>query len=224
MGSYWGNFKIRLEKQTNIDTLYIRVQFVRLQSVHLALITIHVSTILLNVFVLSGWLVTMYTLYIEWAKCQTPMLKHVITGRRCLLRHWTFHFNPLSADFPEQNINILSLFLFYIIDIIINAIIIMLSHWYNTSSWCLLRWKTIMCLCYTHIYIFICIYIYIVNTWCHRAVRSQGIRSFCMMTSSNGNISALLALCDGNSPVTGLFPLQSPVTRSFYVLFNLRSE
>ena len=35
------------------------------------------------------------------------------------------------------------------------------------------------------------------------------------MTSSNGNISALLAICTGNSPVTGEFPTQRPVTRSF---------
>ena len=42
------------------------------------------------------------------------------------------------------------------------------------------------------------------------------------MTSSNGNISALLALCAGNSPVTGEFPSQRPVTRSFDVFFNLR--
>ena len=34
------------------------------------------------------------------------------------------------------------------------------------------------------------------------------------MTSSNGNISALLAICAGNLPVTGEFPAQKPVTRS----------
>ena len=33
-----------------------------------------------------------------------------------------------------------------------------------------------------------------------------------MMTSSNGNISVLLALCVGNSPVTGEFPTQRPAT------------
>ena len=42
-----------------------------------------------------------------------------------------------------------------------------------------------------------------------------------MMTSSNGNISALLTFCVGNSPVTGEFPSQRPVTRSFGVLFDL---
>ena len=43
-----------------------------------------------------------------------------------------------------------------------------------------------------------------------------------MMTSSNGNISALLAICAGNSPVPGEFPTQRPVTRSFGVFFDLR--
>ena len=33
---------------------------------------------------------------------------------------------------------------------------------------------------------------------------------------------ALLALCAGNSPVTGEFPSQRPVTRSFDVFFDLR--
>ena len=34
--------------------------------------------------------------------------------------------------------------------------------------------------------------------------------------------SALLALCAGNSPVTGEFPAQRPVTRSFDVFFDPR--
>ena len=33
--------------------------------------------------------------------------------------------------------------------------------------------------------------------------------------------SALLAICAGNSPVTGEFPAQRPVTRSFDVFFDL---
>ena len=33
---------------------------------------------------------------------------------------------------------------------------------------------------------------------------------------------ALLAVCAGRSPVTGEFPAQRPVTRSFYVFFDLR--
>ena len=36
--------------------------------------------------------------------------------------------------------------------------------------------------------------------------------------------SALLALCAGNSPVTGEFPTQRPVTRSFDGFFDLRLE
>ena len=41
-----------------------------------------------------------------------------------------------------------------------------------------------------------------------------------MMTSSNGNIFRVTGpLCAGNSPVTGEFPAQSPVTRSFDVFF-----
>ena len=43
-----------------------------------------------------------------------------------------------------------------------------------------------------------------------------------MMTSSNGNISALLAICAGNSPVTGEFPSQRPVTQNCDVFFDLR--
>ena len=45
---------------------------------------------------------------------------------------------------------------------------------------------------------------------------------FFMMTSSNGNISALLSLCAGNSPVTGEFASQRPVTRSCDAFFDLR--
>ena len=35
-------------------------------------------------------------------------------------------------------------------------------------------------------------------------------------------ISALLAICAGNSPVSGEFPAQRPVTRSFDVFFDVR--
>ena len=35
-------------------------------------------------------------------------------------------------------------------------------------------------------------------------------------------MSALLAICAGNSPVPGEFPAQRPVTRSFDVFFDLR--
>ena len=36
------------------------------------------------------------------------------------------------------------------------------------------------------------------------------------------SFSALLAICAGNSPVTGEFAAEKPVTRSFDVLFDLR--
>ena len=42
------------------------------------------------------------------------------------------------------------------------------------------------------------------------------------MTSSNGNFSALLALCAGNSQVTSEFHLQRPVTRSFGIFIDVR--
>ena len=49
-----------------------------------------------------------------------------------------------------------------------------------------------------------------------------GVNGSYMMTSSNGKLSALLAICVGNSPVTGEFSAQRPVTRSFDVFFHLR--
>ena len=52
-----------------------------------------------------------------------------------------------------------------------------------------------------------------------RYTNSQQCRT--MMTSSNGNISTLLALCVGNSPVTSEFPSQRPVTWSFDIFFDL---
>ena len=42
------------------------------------------------------------------------------------------------------------------------------------------------------------------------------------MTSSNGKISVSMALCEGNSSVTGEFPAQRPVTRSFDLRLNKR--
>ena len=47
--------------------------------------------------------------------------------------------------------------------------------------------------------------------------------SIIIVTSSNGNIfRVILAICVGNSPVTGEFPAQRPVTRGFGVFFDLR--
>ena len=45
---------------------------------------------------------------------------------------------------------------------------------------------------------------------------------YCMMTHLMKKNSALLAICEHNSPVTGEFPTQRPVTRSFDVSFDLR--
>ena len=43
-----------------------------------------------------------------------------------------------------------------------------------------------------------------------------------MMTSSNWNVFSITGHLCGNSPVTGEFPAQRPVTRSFDVFFDLR--
>ena len=43
-----------------------------------------------------------------------------------------------------------------------------------------------------------------------------------MMMSSNGSIFHVTGHCAGNSPVTGEFSVQRPVTRSVDVFFDLR--
>ena len=45
-----------------------------------------------------------------------------------------------------------------------------------------------------------------------------------MMMSSNGNVSAWLAFCEGNLPVSDGFPSQCPMTRGFDVFFDVRQE
>ena len=47
------------------------------------------------------------------------------------------------------------------------------------------------------------------------------LKSLCMMMSSNGNISALLACYIGNSWVTSEFASQKPVAQSFDIFFDL---
>ena len=51
----------------------------------------------------------------------------------------------------------------------------------------------------------------------------SSIRQFIinMVTSSNGNIFALLAISAGNSPDAGAFPAQRQVTRNFDIFFDL---
>ena len=69
-----------------------------------------------------------------------------------------------------------------------------------------------------------------VNTFRRMMVEIQGNTSFIILASIKSVwwrhqmeiFSALLAICAGNSPVTGEFPTQRPVTRSFDVYFDLR--
>ena len=49
-----------------------------------------------------------------------------------------------------------------------------------------------------------------------------GIESYSWWRHQVGSLSALLALCEGKSPVTDEFPSQSPVTQSFDIFFDLR--
>ena len=57
--------------------------------------------------------------------------------------------------------------------------------------------------------------------WSQCPIHTLRITDHSMMTSSNGIFFASLALCAGNSPVTGEFPSQEPVTLSFDVFFDL---
>ena len=54
--------------------------------------------------------------------------------------------------------------------------------------------------------------------WCNRVIGPARWRH------QVETVSALLAICVGNSPVTGEFPAQRPVTRSFDVFFDLRLD
>ena len=68
------------------------------------------------------------------------------------------------------------------------------------------------------------------NTHSTRNIARTYGRNFCEVTvwpiswrrHQMETFSALLALCAGNSPVTGEFSAQRPVTRSFEVFFDLR--
>ena len=51
---------------------------------------------------------------------------------------------------------------------------------------------------------------------------SGGCHDIPLWRHQMGTSSALVAVCAGNSPVTGEFPAQRPVTRSFEVFFDLR--
>ena len=61
---------------------------------------------------------------------------------------------------------------------------------------------------------------------CFNRSNLQMIFTCCFMSNSwwryqMETLSALLAICAGNSPVTGEFPSKRPVTRSFDVFFDL---
>ena len=57
--------------------------------------------------------------------------------------------------------------------------------------------------------------------FCNHLLLSHYLSTY-MMTSSNGNIFRVIGHLCGNSLVTGEFPAQRPVTRSFDVFFDLR--
>ena len=57
-------------------------------------------------------------------------------------------------------------------------------------------------------------------TWNLADFNKQSIQNT-MMTSSNGKITALYDLCEGNPLVAGGFPSQRPMTRSFDAFFDL---
>ena len=72
---------------------------------------------------------------------------------------------------------------------------------------------------------------WLVKTWFHSECGQQGrgleIHVWGRLTGSAWwrqveTLSALLALWEGNPPVTGGFPWQRPVTRRFDIFFNLR--
>ena len=89
-----------------------------------------------------------------------------------------------------------------------------LSHWSkqgHVTAICAEHWDTIFGI--TH------------DMVDHISVSSSGkwiIHPHLMMTSANGNIFRVTGLCAGNSPVTGEFLAQRPVTRSSDVFFDLR--
>ena len=71
-----------------------------------------------------------------------------------------------------------------------------------------------------------CIYCEIVfkiwQCWCRMPISLDWYQVSDRLHHQMETFSALLALCAGNSPVSGEFPAQRPVTRSFDVFFDLR--
>ena len=75
-------------------------------------------------------------------------------------------------------------------------------------------------------------FMYIVVTWyLHEMQQNSGmifsfmpLHGYIIRRHQMETFSVLLALCAGNSPVTGEFPAQRPVTRSLAVFFDLRQK
>ena len=65
------------------------------------------------------------------------------------------------------------------------------------------------------------VFVFLESVWSHWTIQKKAKFQHFMMKSPNGTFSALLALCAGYSPVTGEFPSQRPVTRSFGTFFDL---
>ena len=100
------------------------------------------------------------------------------------------------------------------------------SHMLKHESFtCKRPWRS--CYVYVKLSSFISVYNRVRSDYTKEPLRYDeklAIENMFMVTSSNGIeiFSALPALCMGNSPVTGEFPAQRPVTRSFDVFFDLR--
>ena len=64
---------------------------------------------------------------------------------------------------------------------------------------------------------------YGVMKWPYALDSISGRRAVTWWRHQMETFSALLAICSGNSPVPGVFPVRRPVTRSFDVFFDLIS-
>ena len=62
---------------------------------------------------------------------------------------------------------------------------------------------------------------FISTIWCIHKIWKTNVIAFSWWRHQMETFSALLAICAGNSPVTGEFPPQKPVTRSLYIFFDL---
>ena len=63
---------------------------------------------------------------------------------------------------------------------------------------------------------------YVTDIKARRELKNRGWKGLAWWRHQMETYSALLALCAGNSPVTGEFPAERTVTRTFDVFFELR--